>query len=28
MNGVGEELQVEGVKLFAQAFDQLLGLME
>ena len=28
MDGVGEELQVEGVKLFAQAFDQLLGLME
>lgn len=27
MDGVGEELQVEGVKLFAQAFDQLLGLM-
>jgi len=27
MDGVGEELQVEGVKLFARAFDQLLGLM-
>jgi len=27
MNQVGEELQVEGVKLFAQAFEQLLGLM-
>ncbi len=27
MDGVGEELQVEGVKLFAQAFEQLLGLM-
>ena len=28
MDGVGEELQVEGVKLFAQAFEQLLGLMK
>ena len=28
MDGVGEELQVEGVKLFAQAFELLLGLME
>jgi transaldolase len=27
MDQVGEELQVEGIKLFAQAFDQLLGLM-
>ncbi|MDP2241203.1 MAG: hypothetical protein Q8K18_13715 [Burkholderiales bacterium] len=27
MDQVGEELQVEGVKLFAQAFELLLGLM-
>lgn len=27
MDQLGEELQVEGVKLFAQAFEQLLGLM-
>lgn len=27
MDGVGEELQVEGVKLFSQSFDQLLELM-
>lgn len=28
MDHAGEELQVEGLKLFAQAFDQLLGLMQ
>jgi transaldolase len=28
MDGVGEELQVEGVKLFAEAFEKLLDLME
>lgn len=27
MDGVGEELQVEGVRLFSQSFDQLLALM-
>jgi len=27
MDQAGEELQVEGLKLFAQAFDQLLELM-